>query len=183
MRVLVAYASRRGSTEGIAKRIAETLEGRGLEVAFREIGHVGLLDGFEAFVIGSSAYMGHWERRAAEFVREHATTIAARPTWLFSAGPIGTEVVDQKGRDVLEASRPLEFAEFEPIVQPRDARVFFGAYDPDAPGASFAERLVTRMPAIRNAMPTGDFRDWPVIEGWADGIANELVGEAAAAPA
>jgi menaquinone-dependent protoporphyrinogen oxidase len=30
------------------------------------------------------------------------------------------------------------------------------------------------MPAIREAMPYGDFRDWPEIEAWAEGIAREL---------
>jgi menaquinone-dependent protoporphyrinogen oxidase len=31
-----------------------------------------------------------------------------------------------------------------------------------------------RMPAIRKAMPAGDFRDWPEIEAWAEGIVREL---------
>ena len=35
MKVLVAYASRHGSTRGIAERIAETLQARGLEVTIR----------------------------------------------------------------------------------------------------------------------------------------------------
>ena len=181
MKVLVAYASRRGSTAGIAERIAETLERHGLDVAFREIAHVEAPDGFDAFVLGSSAYMGHWEKDAAEFVRDHAATIGARPTWLFSAGPIGTDLEDKQGRSVLEASRPLEFAEFADLVRPRDEKVFFGAYDPEGMKASFAERLVMKMPGVREAMPAGDFRDWPAIEAWANGIAGELT--AAAVPA
>jgi menaquinone-dependent protoporphyrinogen oxidase len=174
MKVLVAYASRRGSTAGIAERIAETLGRHGLDVTFREIAHVGAPEGFDAFVIGSSAYMGHWEKGAAEFVRDHAATLALRPTWLFSAGPIGTDLVDKQGRDVIEASRPLEFAEFKSLVRPRDERVFFGAYDPEGMKASFAERMVMKMPGVREAMPAGDFRDWPAIEAWADGIAEAL---------
>ena len=30
------------------------------------------------------------------------------------------------------------------------------------------------LPAARNALPAGDFRDWPAIEAWAEGIATEL---------
>ncbi len=30
------------------------------------------------------------------------------------------------------------------------------------------------MPAARNALPKGDFRDWPAIDAWADEIAHEL---------
>ena len=37
-----------------------------------------------------------------------------------------------------------------------------------------AERIVRLMPAARNAMPIGDFRDWPAIDAWADDIAAQL---------
>jgi menaquinone-dependent protoporphyrinogen oxidase len=30
------------------------------------------------------------------------------------------------------------------------------------------------MPAARNALPRGDFRDWPEIDAWADEIAAAL---------
>jgi menaquinone-dependent protoporphyrinogen oxidase len=56
--------------------------------------------------------------------------------------------------------------------------VFFGAYDPDAPPSGLAEGLMAKFvrlaPAARNALPAGDFRDWPAIEAWAQSIAREL---------
>lgn len=188
MKVLIAYASRHGATAGIAQRIAKTIEARGHEVACRHVSDVGLVDGYDAFVVGSSAYMGRWEKEAAEFVRRNRAVLASHPAWLFSSGPIGTELVDKRGRDVLEASVPREFAEFADVIRPRGERVFFGAYDPDAEPVGLVERfggIFTRMPAIRAAMPVGDFRDWPAIEAWSEGIAAELVREtlATAAPA
>jgi menaquinone-dependent protoporphyrinogen oxidase len=36
------------------------------------------------------------------------------------------------------------------------------------------ERVVRLLPAARNFLPTGDFREWPVIEEWARGIAAAL---------
>jgi menaquinone-dependent protoporphyrinogen oxidase len=39
------------------------------------------------------------------------------------------------------------------------------------------------MPAIREALPAGDFRDWPAIEAWADGIGRQLQEVGAATPA
>ena len=36
-------------------------------------------------------------------------------------------------------------------------------------GASFL-----KMPAVRQALPAGDFRDWPAIEAWGAKIAQEL---------
>jgi menaquinone-dependent protoporphyrinogen oxidase len=55
--------------------------------------------------------------------------------------------------------------------------VFFGAYDPDAPAVNLVERMgsvFTRMPSIRAQIPSGDFRDWPAIEAWANEIADAL---------
>ena len=51
--------------------------------------------------------------------------------------------------------------------------MFFGAWEKGKP-VGMAERFVTLMPAARDAMPVGDFRDWDAIDAWADGIAAEL---------
>ncbi len=177
MSILVAYASRHGATRGIAERIAQTLERSGLEVTLKPVEEAGAVDEYDAFVIGSAAYKTKWLKEATRFVQRHRSLLASRPVWLFSSGPVGTETVDAKGRDVLEAAEPREFAEFAGALHPRDQRVFFGAYDPDAESIGLVERFgarFTRIPAIREALPAGDFRDWPAIEAWADGIAREL---------
>jgi menaquinone-dependent protoporphyrinogen oxidase len=178
MKILVAYASRHGATKGIAERIAQTLERAGLEATLKPADDAGPIDSYDAFVIGSAAYMGGWMGEATSFVRRNRDVLALRPVWLFSSGPIGTELVDAKGRDQLVASRPKEFEEFARSIQPRDEQVFFGAYDPDAEAVGVAEGLMARfmrfMPAARSALPSGDYRDWPAIEAWAEGIAREL---------
>jgi menaquinone-dependent protoporphyrinogen oxidase len=178
MKILVAYASRHGATKGIAERIAQTLERAGLEATMKPADDAGPIADYDAFVIGSAAYMGGWMGEATSFVRRNRDVLALRPVWLFSSGPIGTELVDAKGRDQLVASRPKEFEEFARAIQPRDEQVFFGAYDPDAEAVGVAEGLMARfmhfMPAARRALPSGDYRDWPAIEAWAEGIAREL---------
>ena len=179
MDVLVAYASRHGATRGIAERIAQTLKRNALDVSLKPVEEAGAVGDYDAFVIGSAAYVSHWLKEATQLVRRHRTLFVSRPVWLFSSGPIGTETVDAKGRDVLEASRPSEFAEFADAIHPRDERVFFGAYDPAAKPIGLMERIgapFMRMSAIRESIPAGDFRDWPAIEAWAQGIARELKG-------
>jgi menaquinone-dependent protoporphyrinogen oxidase len=178
MPVLVAYATRHGATQGIAERIAETLRSEGLEAEARPAGSVKSLDGYEAFVIGSAAYMYHWLKDAANLVRRNRQLLRDRPVWLFSSGPIGGPI-DAKGRDQRAVSVPKEIGEFAPAVNARDHHVFFGAYEVDRKPVGFAERLaapfMSRLPAeARDAMPEGDFRDWPEIEGWARGIAHDL---------
>ena len=130
MKVLVAYATRHGATQGIAERIGSVLERKELEVIVRPVHEIRDLDGYDAVVLGSAAYMYHWLPDANEFVRHHRAKLASKPIWLFSSGPIGTDRLDAKGNDVRDASEPKEFAELRATLRPRGERIFFGAYDP-----------------------------------------------------
>lgn len=186
MLVLVTYASRHGATQEIAERIAGTLVAAGLkaEVQPAEIAHD--LSSYDAFVVGSAVYNFHWMKEAAGFLRHNRDRLASRPVWLFSSGPLGSETTDAQGRDVRDvsvaspdAAPPMfkraaqEMADLQEAIKVRDHHVFFGAFHRGKP-IGMSERLVMLMPAARDALPEGDFRDWPEIEAWAQGIAREL---------
>jgi menaquinone-dependent protoporphyrinogen oxidase len=170
--MLVAYASKHGSTQEIAERIAEKLNAAGQQSEPRPVKAVSDLTGHDAFVIGSAVYNAHWQKEATEFVRRNRAVLADRPVWLFSSGSLGTKGTDAKGRDLREAAEPKEITEFREAIRPRDHRVFFGALDPAK--LTFAERTIRKLPAARAMLPEGDFRDWAEIEAWAEGIAQEL---------
>lgn len=172
MNVLVAYVTKYGATLGIAERIAERLRVAGLTADVRAAATVHELTGYHAFVIGSAAYMGHWHREAAEFVRNHTAALSNEPVWLFSSGPLGVKATDAQGRDLRVTAAPKEFAEFRQTIHPRGDQVFFGALDLHKLG--FRDGLVAKLPASRDLLPEGDFREWSVIDAWADGIAGEL---------
>jgi menaquinone-dependent protoporphyrinogen oxidase len=178
MRVLIVHASRYGSTRGIGERIGETLRRHGIEVAIKPVEEGGDPTGYDAVVIGSAAYYSHWRKRALEFVRKHRQTLANRPVWLFSSGPLGTKATDDQGRDLLMVTEPKEVAELREAIHPRDHRIFFGALDPKKLG--FLHRLMFNLPANldRKLFADGDFRDWNAIEAWAAQIAEELKGGA-----
>jgi menaquinone-dependent protoporphyrinogen oxidase len=172
MSILVAYATRYGSTRGIAERIAGTLEAEGLKVDLQPAGAVRDLARYDAVVIGSAAYIGSWLKEAAELVRRNYATLATKPVWLFSSGPLGTATKDPHGRDILVASQPKEFAEFAQTVKPRGTQVFFGALDHTK--LRGAHRLFSLVPASQKVLIEGDFRNWNLIEAWARSIAHEL---------
>lgn len=174
MRILVAYASRHGATAGIAERIGKDLESAGLDAEARPVAEVEEVSAYDAVILGGASYMFHWLREANSFAHRHRADLASRPVWLFSSGPLGTEKVDKEGRDVLESSRPKEFDELEAVLKPQGEKVFFGAWDPDDPPHGLAERLMRLMPAAREALPAGDFRDWPAVDAWAAEIGGRL---------
>ena len=161
MTVLVTYASKHGSTEGIAERVAATLRRSGIATDLQPVEAVGDVEPYTAVVLGSAIYYGSWLNEAREFVHRHEAALAARPVWLFASGPLGVEVKDTE-------PQPKEFAEFQKSVRSRDPRVFFGALDYSQ--LSFMERMVVK--GVR--APDGDFRDWKAIEEWAESIAHAL---------
>ena len=111
---------------------------------------------------------------AVRFARRHHADLAARPVWLFSSGPIGTDQVDAQGQDVRISTRPKEWEQLVPLIRPRGEQVFFGAFDPTTPPVGLGERLIRRLPAATNTLPAGDFRDWDAIDDWAAQIATNL---------
>jgi menaquinone-dependent protoporphyrinogen oxidase len=180
--ILVAYASKYSATQEIAERIAWRLTAAGHPAKVRSVRTALDLSGYDAFVIGSATYLGHWLKEASEFVRRNRAVLAARPVWLFSSGPLGTQATDAEGRVVRAAAEPEEIAALREAIHPREHRVFFGALDASRLG--FRDRVIRSLPAGRGLLPAGDFRDWAEIETWATEIARDLAkaGRGASAP-
>jgi len=178
LNAIVVYASKYGSTRGIAEFIVEKLRQQGTQVEARPVDAVHNPGDYDALVVGSAVYMMHWMKEATEFVRRNRAVLAGRPVWLFSSGPLGTETKDAQGRELIVVAEPKEIAEFREAINPRDHRVFFGTLDPNK--LSFAHRMTRKLPAARAMFPEGDFRDWKDIEIWANGIARTLEAPQAA---
>jgi len=163
VRVLVAFASKHGATEGIAAALGKNLCDRGLGVEVRSAETVTDVSPYRAVVLGSALYTGSWLRQAVDFAERHARTLVPHPVWLFSSGPLGPVT----GADYEQAKEVVGLTD---LLLPEDHVVFPGALDMDRLG--FAERMVMR--AVR-AEP-GDYRDWDAVAGWAGRIADALVG-------
>ena len=72
MKVLVASASKHGSTEGIAEAIAERLRQLGHDAVAIRAADVADLHGVHAVVLGSAVYTGSWMKEATEFAEANA---------------------------------------------------------------------------------------------------------------
>lgn len=179
MLVLVAYATRHGSTRGIAERVGATLSDAAHRVTVAPVDEVGDVGEYDALVIGSATYLGHWLKEATALVERVQPVLAGRPVWLFSSGPLGTAGADtgEPGHDRAAAvAGPKELADLTEALSPREHRIFSGALDPAELGV--LERAVRKHPAARQRLPEGDFRDWAEIVVWARGIADALAREA-----
>ena len=124
--VLVAYGSKFGSTAEIAESIAKVLRNRGLNVSLMPASTVNDLDAYDAVVLGSAVYTGHWTKEAIEFLVAHEGALSTRPVWFFSSGPTGQG-------DPVERLRGWRFPEAQLDVanriRPQGMVVFHGKID------------------------------------------------------
>src|ERR1700730_13519726 len=158
MKILVAVASRHGSTHEIADALALELGTAGHDVDVHTIEDSPAVEGYDAAVIGSAVYMGKWLPQAEQFVDRHQAQLAAMPVWLFSSGPLGSD-------DPQPTGEPAHLDQLIGRTGARGHRTFVGKLDKGELG--FGERLIARAVGA----PDGDFRDWAAINVWADEIA------------
>lgn len=162
-KILVSAASKHGSTAEIAERIGETLASHGLEVTVAEPDGVTSLEGYQAVVLGSGVYAGHWLKDAKQLADRVGAAGSPPLVWLFSSGPLGDPPKPEED--------PVDVAPIVEVTSARDHRVFSGKIDKAS--LSFGERAI--MIAVR--APEGDFRDWAEISAWADQIADSIDSE------
>lgn len=160
-RVLVAYASRHGSTEAIAREIAVRLELGGCVVTTCPAEMIDDPAAFDASVIGSAVYMGRWMPAVRDLVTQHSLALSKKPVWLFSSGPVGSPARPETDSD----DATVALADIGAI----EHRVFAGRLDHAT--LSFPERIAVKVVGA----PDGDFRDWNAIRDWADAIAADLL--------
>ena len=167
--VLVAYASRYGSTQEVAVEIADTLRKAGLAVDLWPARDVKGLDGYGAVVLGAPLYIMRWHKDARNFLSRHKKALTRLPVAVFALGPLQP---DEK--EVQACRKQLEKALSKfPWLHPEAVQLFVGKYDPANLG--FLHRLMTKGSAspLHN-LPASDNRDWQAIRAWASDLAAAI---------
>ena len=164
MKILVAYATKAGSTAEVAAEIGRVMESKsGCQVDVRPVGRLDGVDGYDAVLIGSGIRGGKWLPEAMKFVEKNRDALGRVPVALFT--------VCLTLRDDTEENRRMVAAYLDPVrelVQPVEVGLFAGAMDPSK--LPFILRLL--MKAMK--APQGDFRDWEAIRAWASQVCDSL---------
>jgi menaquinone-dependent protoporphyrinogen oxidase len=155
--ILLAYATRYGSTREAAETIASVLREAGLEVDMQPMKEVKTLDSYAAVVLGAAIYNSRWHPDAHHFLVQHQEVLRQVPVAIFTLGPLstGSEAM-QKSR--LQLDRELEKA---PWLKPIALEVFVGKFDRAKKGSA--------------AKPSPDHRDWDAIRAWARSLPAQLL--------
>jgi menaquinone-dependent protoporphyrinogen oxidase len=162
--ILVAYATKYGSTQEVAEAVAAALREGGQAVDCQSAKNVRSLDGYGAVVLGAPLYMFRWHNDAKSFLSRHRRALTARPVAVFAMGPLKDEAKDWQD---VRAQLDKELLKF-PWLAPVAAEVFGGKHDPAK--LTFPHNLI---PALKQ-MPATDIRDWTAIRAWASGLTAKL---------
>lgn len=161
MKILVAVASKHGSTYEIAEAIADEIQEAGLTADLREINTNPYLPEYDAAIIGSAVYMGRWMSEALKYFDNNKEELVEMPVWLFSSGPLGDDIIEDDGE-------PYNLDELMATSGALGHKTFFGKLNKKDLG--IREKIIIRMVKA----PTGDFRDWEEIHDWVSEIAASL---------
>ncbi len=157
-KILVAYASRTGSTVGVAEAIGKTLTEHGLTVDVFPMQDVRDLAPYRAVLIGSAVQNGKWLVEAVNFVKANQPALNCIPVALFCVH------IQNLGDDETSRQKRLAYLdEIRPLLQPLAEVFFAGRFDRHGAALLFPGLLARVIPSM-------DFRDWKKIRAWADSI-------------
>ncbi|NTW29232.1 MAG: flavodoxin [Coriobacteriia bacterium] len=161
--VLVAYATKYGSTREVAEAVASRLHSHGIETSVQAAGEVRDLEGYSAVVLGTALYFFRWRGEAHRFMRRHHSALTAMPVALFGLGPI-----EDTPEQFVGARQHLDKGLAKhPWLHPVSIAVFGGRVEPSL------LRFPDNNPAFRS-MGSLDLRDFGAVDDWADSLLEPL---------
>lgn len=162
--ILVAYATRYGSTHEAAEAVAAVLNAHGMTAETQTLRDVADLAGRSGVVVGAPLFMGAWHKDAHEFLRRHADALATMPVAVFALGP----TADPHDPDEWAASQAqLDKAlSRHPSLDPVAVGLFGGRYEPT--------RVPVPMTVGGREAPASDIRDGATVVAWAEELVDLL---------
>jgi menaquinone-dependent protoporphyrinogen oxidase len=161
-RILVAYATKKGSTTEIAQAIGKELNASGHVVDVADMRTISSVTGYNAVVIGGPVYVGKIDG-VGKFVKRHSTDLARVPVAGFVVC-LAAAAKDQEGMALAEKALHAALNPLRPVAE----TIFAGMLDPSK--LSWLQKWVTE----KAKSPVGDFRDWTAIAAWARDLPGKM---------
>jgi menaquinone-dependent protoporphyrinogen oxidase len=164
-RILVTYASRAGSTAGVAEAIGKTLIERGAQVDMLPMQDVKDLTPYSAVVAGSAIRAAKWLPEAMQFIQANRAELAQKSFAMFTV----CITLAMSNTDQYRAAVAGWIAPVRAQVRPVSEGLFAGMLDFSKLPLNW-ETLKLRATVALGIFPRGDHRDWDAIRAWAQTI-------------
>lgn len=167
--ILIAYATRGGSTAEVARSIGATLDESGFTANVLPMPEVESLEGYSALILGAPLYCGKLPRESHRFFARHHEALTRMRPWCFILGPTRTDAADF---DAARKQAEKQLSRY-PWLQTSELRVFGGRWDVNH--LTFPFSIAKYLPAsLLGKIPPADIRDWTAIRGWALEITRQM---------
>ena len=157
-RILVTYASRAGSTAGVAEAIGKSLVEGGAQVEVLPMKNVTDLTPYRAVVAGSAIRGQQWLPEAMQFMHDHQTELSHKP---FASFMVCITLSMANAGQYLEGLKGW-MSPVRDLVRPVSEGYFAGALDFSRLPFSF-NVLAMRFVVLIGVWKQGDHRDWNAI--------------------
>lgn len=163
-KILVTYASRTGSTAGVAEAIGKVLVEKGAEVDVLPMNEIKDLRAYRAVVAGSAIHAKEWLPEAKAFIQANRSELGCKP---FAAFSVCMTLAMRNG----ESYRSFVAESLAPVrsLRPVSEGLFAGALD-TSKMRSLGDRLKFKMSVLFGVWSEGDHRDWNAIRAWAENL-------------
>jgi menaquinone-dependent protoporphyrinogen oxidase len=166
--ILITYASRTGSTAGVAEAIGKTLTESGAQVEVRPMQDIESsqeLAAYGAVVAGSAIQAQKWLPEAMQFMQAYQAELARKPFAAF----LVCMTLAMPGADKYRAGVAEWLAPVRALVRPVSEGLFPGALDISRV-PSLGDKLKFRLSVLLGVWSEGDHRDWAAIRAWAESL-------------
>ena len=163
-KILVTYASRTGTTAGVAEAVGNTLDSSGLPVDVLPVSAVQDVTPYRAVVAGSAIQGKQWLPEAMQFVQTHQAALRRKP---FAAFLVCMTLAMKKGdyrSEVAAWMQPVRA--LAPTVS---EGLFAGALD-ISKVPTWRDRMMFRISVAMGVWSEGDHRDWDAIRACAESL-------------
>jgi len=155
-KILVAYASKAGSTIEIANRVAEKITENDKSVDVLPVNKVEDLTAYQAVILGSAIRIGAVLPEVSKFVETNKDILITKSLNVFVVCMTLNEDSEENRKTVSDYLEPIR-----KLVQPANEGLFAGVMD--LTKLNLIERLMMKSMKTQQ----GDFRNWEKIDNWA----------------
>jgi len=165
-KILVAYASKFGTTGEVAEAIGDVLCQDGNTVETKWIKNVKDINNYDAVIIGSAIQYENWMPEAREFVKNNQDILKNMPVAYFITCMPLSRKEEGAMQQAIEYSDKL--CALVPQVKPVSVGRFAGVLDYSK--IPFLLGIIVRGVMAIHKVKEGDYRDWNAIRLWAKSI-------------
>jgi len=167
--VLIAYATRGGSTAEVAQALGAAMDDARVPAEVLPVQQVNTVTGREAVILGTPLYMGRFPKEFYRFLQRHHDALLGVRPWMFVLGP-----TRNRPQDFAAARRQAERQMGHyPWLYPKEVQVFGGRFSMET--LPFPFSLLGKLPGNpMKKIPGEDIRDWTAIRDWGVALARQI---------